>query len=185
MISTRQSRGFNLIELMIVVAVIAILTIAALPNLASWMQDSRTRSVGESLENGLRFAQGEAVRLNRITTFTLSSNGNWAVNYVKTTADGSSAPSNPLQAAYGNFGNVSISPTTALSFNSLGRVGTAGSFSATTGSTTFSAVTGDTTYQITNSNGKRKLNVVVSPGGKVRLCDPDRAFNPTTAPDGC
>ena len=118
---TQSSAGFSLVELMIVVLVIAILSVLALPGFAKWLQNSRTRSVSESTQNGLRFAQGEAARRSRLTTFTPSGTG-WTVTYTQNSGDSGSTT---LQsAAESNLGSVSISPTTAVSFNSFGRVGT-------------------------------------------------------------
>ena len=187
LMSARWAHGFNLIELMIVVAIVAILTVLALPNFATQLQNSNTRSAADSLENGIRFAQGEAVRLNRITTFTPSSTGSWTVTYTQITSAGDTG-SNILQAQPSTYSSsVSVSTTTPISFNGLGRAGTAGTFTATTGSTGFTPATAEpaVTYPITNSKAPRKLNVRVSPNGKIRMCDPDRTFNATTAPDGC
>ena len=159
---------------MIVVLVIAILSVLALPGFAKWLQNSRTRSVSESTQNGLRFAQGEAARRSRLTTFTPSGTG-WTVTYTQNSGDSGSAT--VQSAADSNLGSVSISPTTAVSFNSFGRVGTIAGGA-------FTQAVSDTTYQITNSKGDRRLNVVISPGGKVRMCDPDKTFSSGT-PDGC
>ena len=168
-----SSAGFSLIELMLVILVVAVLTILAVPNFSNWLQNSRTRSVAESRQNGLRFAQGEAARRNRFTTFTPSGTG-WSVAYTQNAGDSGSAT---LQtAADSTLGNVvAISPTSAVSFNSFGRAGTiaAGNFSEA-----------DKTYQITNTKGNRRLNVVISSGGKVRMCDPDKTYAADT-PDGC
>ena len=60
--------GFSLIEKMIVIMIIAILTVLALPNFSEWVANSRTRSVAESLQNGIRYAQAQAARLSSLTT---------------------------------------------------------------------------------------------------------------------
>ena len=187
--NARHVRGFNLIELMIVVAIVAILTVVALPSLSASLQNSNTRSAAESIENGIRFAQGEAVRLNRIATFTPAATGGWTVTYTQISPPDPTTPgSNVLQTQASVYSSsLSVSPTTAISFNGLGRAGAAGSFTTTSGSTGFTPATADpaVTYQITNSRAPRKLNVTVSPGGKIRMCDPDKSFDPTTTPDGC
>lgn len=187
----RQAKGFNLIELMVVVSIVAILTILAIPSFSQWIQNSRMRSVAESWENGLRFAQGEAARLNRVTTFTPSGTG-WTVSYTQTSGDPAtasgcaSAASNCLQQDAGAGGSTTtITPATTISFNSFGRVGTAGSFGSTTGNTSFTLAGANTTYLITSSLvGTRRLQIIVSPAGKIRTCDPDKALSATT-PDGC
>ncbi|MFT3789866.1 MAG: GspH/FimT family pseudopilin [Rudaea sp.] len=183
--SLPRSQGFSMVELMIVVTIIAVLTMLALPNFAEWLQNSRTRSVAESMQNGIRFAQGEAARLNRVTTFTPSATGGWTVTYVPT--DNDSIPTTLQTANDPNIANVTVAPTTAISFNSLGRAGTAGSYSSATGSTAFTLATADyaVTYLVTNSHAPRRLRVYVTPGGKVRQCDPDKTFDVAAAPDGC
>jgi type IV fimbrial biogenesis protein FimT len=191
----RNTRGFSLIEMMIVVAIIVILTVLALPNFASWIQNSNIRVVAESMQNGLRFAQGEAVRLNRITTFTPSGTG-WTVSYMQIKGADPGTGSSTLQTQpdlYSSSVLVSeAAPATAaaISFNGLGRVGSVGTFNATTGSTPFTLSTTDpaVTYQITNSSTSksRQWNVTVSTGGKIRMCDPNApTFNVNTSPDGC
>jgi type IV fimbrial biogenesis protein FimT len=162
------SRGFSLLELMIVIAIILILTLLAAPSFGDWMQNSRTRSVAESLQNGLRYAQGEAARLSRLTTLTLSSNTGWIVTYAKNATGDTLA--NPLQtqddSGLDNVKTTAVPATgSAIQFTSFGRA------------------TSDVTYQV-RGQGSRKLNVVVSQAGKVRMCDPDKTFSNTT-PDGC
>lgn len=187
--NAHHARGFNLVELMIVAAIIAILTVVALPNFSSMLQNSNTRSAAESIENGIRFAQGEAVRLNRITTFTPTSAGGWTVTYTQMgTADPTAPGSNVLQTQPNVYSSsVLVSTITPISFNGLGRAGTAGSFTAASGTTGFTPAAADpaVTYPIINSRSPRKLNVTVSAGGKIRMCDPDRAYDVNTNPDGC
>ena len=185
--SVRRARGFNLIELMIVVAIIAILTVVALPGFSGMLQNSNTRSAADSIENGIRFAQAEAVRLGRIVTFTPTSTGGWTVTYTQIT--GADSGSNILQTQPSTYSSsVSLPTTTAISFNGLGRVGIGTStFSNATGTTRFTPATTDPAviYQINNSRGSRKLSVWVSPSGKIRMCDPDRTYDVNNAPDGC
>lgn len=188
---SRQARGFSLLELMVVVAIIAILTVLAMPSMSQWLQNSRTRSVAESWQNGLRFAQGEAARLNRVTTFTPGGTG-WTVSYTQVSGDPATASScasaapGCLQQDAGAGGNTTtVTPATAISFNSFGRAGTAGAFTAATGNSAFTLAPGDTTYLFTSSaSGTRRLRVIVSPAGKVRMCDPDKTLSADT-PDGC
>jgi type IV fimbrial biogenesis protein FimT len=173
------NRGFSLIELMTVVAIVAVLTILALPNFSDWLQNSRTRSVAESLQNGIRFAQGEAARLSRLTTITVNTTAaTWAVTYTQTTADTTSAtaPANPLQSSpSANLDGVAIAASNAvLQFNNLGRVS----------SPALGAVTA--TFTVSNSHGPRSLKVQVTQAGRVHMCDPDKgAYDPDNNPDGC
>ena len=82
----RPAKGFTLIELMVTVAVIAILAVVAIPNLRDFVHNNRLRAASNELVASLQAARMEAVRLNspalvcRSTdgTTCAGSNGNWA-----------------------------------------------------------------------------------------------------------
>ncbi len=177
-------RGFTLVELMVVVAVVAILVVVAAPNVSDWLQNARTRSIAESVQNGLRYAQTQAASLSRQTTF-VSTATSWTVDYIAlpSDADATAPPSHPLQTSpAGMFQGTVITlggaaPAT-LVFNSLGRAGT-------TAAGVFTGLGADATFDVTNPSGSRILRIVLTPGGKTRMCDRDKVFNLTTTPDGC
>jgi type IV fimbrial biogenesis protein FimT len=174
-----NATGFSLIELLIVIAVIMILTLLSIPNFADWLQNSRTRSVAESLQNGLRFAQAEAARLSRQTTFTTVT-PNWTVDFVPVPAAGDPTLTTLRTSPIGNLDNVTIALTpagTVIGFNSFGRA-----FSVASG--VFTPLAADASFLVANSNGSRTLKVLISPSGKVHMCDPAKTFAADT-PDGC
>jgi type IV fimbrial biogenesis protein FimT len=41
-----------------------------------------------------------------------------------------------------------------------------------------------TSYDVTRAGAERRLRIVVALGGRVRMCDPDKALSATN-PDGC
>ncbi len=94
MLKSRQAlllaRGFSLVELVIVLLLIAILLKMAVPSLYGWMIGAQVRTVAESLQNGLRLAQSEAVRRNHQVIFVLT-NATPAQN---------AAPANPASNWY-------------------------------------------------------------------------------------
>lgn len=61
---TRKQQGFTLTELLIVMAIAAIMAMIALPNMSQWIASRRIASHAERVANLLRFSRGEAVRLN-------------------------------------------------------------------------------------------------------------------------
>ena len=165
---------------MVAITVFGLIAAYAIPSFSSWIQDSKTRTITESLQNGIRLAQTEAVNKGRQVAFFVTNvqpsaaaaatttGSNWGVRVVvPTQAD----TDGYLQGAVlnGEGGSVLVTAEVAeIRFNSIGRLANSAS---------------QVSYDITNSKGTRPLRVVVSSAGSVRMCDPAKSI--ATAADGC
>lgn len=194
----RAVRGFTLIELMVTVVLLGIMMALAFPAMNEWMRNSRIRTVADTLQNGLRLAQTEAVRRSRQTVFSLTAdtnpadgltavnNGaNWSVNFVPLLTDEDDDPafSTFIEGGglTGSMPDVQITGPATLCFNSMGRVVE----NATPGTgVACNAAAGTYNITIPNVDRPRALRVLVGLGGQVRLCDPAKTLS-NTNPDGC
>lgn len=199
-----RSRGFTLVELIVTIAVFALLLFAALPSLGTWTDNTRIRNVASSLLDGLQLARAEAIRRNQNVSFWLvnidnpavlsndctlsNTSGSWVVSVnspITHCADAPSIDSSPMLVtgrAVGDAGGR-VSVTAVL----------AGSTTAAT-SVTFNGFgrlvnTADAIGQIditgpTSGTDYRNLRLLVSPAGQVRMCDPDSGIA-TTDPRRC
>ncbi|MDP9914700.1 type IV fimbrial biogenesis protein FimT [Variovorax boronicumulans] len=199
-----RSRGFTLVELVVTIAVFALLLFAALPSLGTWTDNTRIRNVASSLLDGLQLARAEAIRRNQNVSFWLvnidnpavlsndctlsNTSGSWVVSVnspITHCADAPSIDSSPMLVtgrAVGDAGGR-VSVTAVL----------AGSTTAAT-SVTFNGFgrlvnTADAIGQIditgpTSGTDYRNLRLLVSPAGQVRMCDPDSGIA-TTDPRRC
>lgn len=66
-----KQRGFTLIELVVTMAVLALLALAATPSITDWLRNARLRNMTESVQTGIQQARNEAVRRNRQVSFWL------------------------------------------------------------------------------------------------------------------
>lgn len=87
----RTERGVTLVELMIGLAVLALLMMSGAPAFSDWIRNTRIRSATESILSGIQYARSEAVRRNTAVRFQLtdtldnacklsSAGRNWVVN---------------------------------------------------------------------------------------------------------
>lgn len=66
---TGNKRGFTLVEVMIVLAVIGIMAAIAVPNFMNWLPNMHTRAEARDLFSALQKAKMEAVRTNTTVNF--------------------------------------------------------------------------------------------------------------------
>ncbi len=68
-----RERGFNLVEMLIVLAIAGIVLAVAVPNLQDMIVSARTRGVAESIQSGLLLARSESIKRNAMMRFQLVS----------------------------------------------------------------------------------------------------------------
>jgi len=198
-----RAKGFTLIEMIVVVAIMALLAALATPSMLGWVRNNKIRTVSDSLQNALRQAQTEATRRNRqvvfsltdnspaTTTYTAKANGsNWAISTVVPADSDATATFVEAGILLNVSSNVAITgPKTssntasALCFSSIGRLVKNDTPGPTGAKCTAEAVQYDIAMSDTKT-GDRPLRVTVAVGGQVRMCDPARTLS-ATQPDGC
>lgn len=77
MVTRTPAPGFTIIELMIVLAIVAVMAAAALPNMAQFLKDQRVKSASFDVFSSLVLARSEAITRNTSVTVT-PTGGNWA-----------------------------------------------------------------------------------------------------------
>lgn len=182
-------QGVTLVELMIGIAIVALLMMAGVPTYQQWLQNTQLRTAAESVQNALQLARATAVRDNTFTQFTFSGAGNvtgWTVladdpavagllfNVPVQARDGAEGSAQarigtsvPINTAYGT--PLAANSAGAIVFNPLGRVSPG-------------AITRIDVLHASASTARR-LVITVSPGGQIRMCDP--ALSPSVSPQAC
>lgn len=195
--------GFTLIELMVTIALLALLMFLAVPAFGAWISDARVRNVAEGLQTALRQAQATAIARNRTTVFALTgaspalnavpanNASNWYTQILPLSGsdESSSTATNYVQGSnVATQNGVSISGPALVCFSALGKQL---SLSASaTGLSTACTAPGDDTgapttgYTLSRTNAQRKLKVLVYLGGRVLMCDSAKTLS-NDNPDGC
>ena len=191
----KPARGFTLVEMMIGLALLAILITMAAPSFSLWIRNMGIRATAESLLSGLQLARAEALKRNAATRFqlmstldggcTLSANGpHWVVSHDDAVGLCGAAPSDTdeprivrrYDASQAGGRQTRISAGQSLfTFNGLGRLTSPSANILVSGSEGQGACASE-------GGGARCLRIEVSAGGDVRLCDPAL---PNTDPQGC
>ncbi len=178
--------GLTLVELLVAMALMVMLLFLAAPNFTTWINNTRVRTVAEVLQNGVRFAQAEAIRRNRSVVFYLTNaepslaaaavaNGtNWGARTLALfPAD---IPAFVKGGALSDVAaGVTINGPAAVCFNSAGQQVTV----VAEGCAAAAA-----TYDVARPQADRSMRIVVSLGGRVRMCDPNKVLS-ATVPEGC
>ena len=183
-------RGVTLIELMIGLAIVALVLFVAVPSFGIFLQNSQIRNAAGSVLDGLQLARNEAIRRNSPVRFQFVSNLTsgctlsttslaWVVSQADPTGACDAAPSDdpvsgqPLivqsRSATEGTSNARLTITggSTVVFTGLGRVLGAGITQVDVTNTSGACQYVDPT------NGKmRCMRILVSTGGQARMCDP-------------
>ncbi|MCL2298010.1 MAG: GspH/FimT family pseudopilin [Proteobacteria bacterium] len=179
----RYSEGLTLVELMTVLAVLALSLLLAAPSIGQYLEDRKVRNVAESLFYGMQKARWQAVQTNIQTRFVWSGAG-WTVSQLDMATLTPITP--PLETfdwgvgGNNNWSSVSVAAVSggatlasaAVTFDGMGRVVFPES----------PAIPPPNRFDVSGRSGSRAFRVVVDGGGGVRVCDPQL---PSSDPKGC
>lgn len=190
--------GFNLIEMIIVLSILGILMAVGVPSFTGYLNNLKVRSTAEALLNGLQVARGAALRTNSNVEFVLTDDDPSGPGFDSVTASTTgrnwlvrrSDLSEFIEGRLGVEGTgrssgadnpiVLASTDEVITFRPLG--------TTTLGAAAVVQITNPSAGNCVAAAGPvRCLNVVVSPGGQSRLCDPSVSAAATAAGDtrGC
>ncbi|WP_374607448.1 Tfp pilus assembly protein FimT/FimU [Thermomonas sp.] len=104
----QNSKGFTLVELMVVIAVVAILAVVAMPSYRELLDNYRVRKAGEDVVSLVSNARSGAVKLHRQVNVSFTTGASWCAG--AKSADAPSAGAQAIAADPCNCGD----PTTCL-----------------------------------------------------------------------
>lgn len=168
--TSSYKQGFTLVELLITVAVFAVLILLALPSFNQWIVNTKIRTTTESVLAGFQLARTEAIRLNRGVRVTLNPDTSWSVAEI---LSGTVIQTRPANEGTDSNTTMTVTPGTAttVDFNGLGRV---------TNLTPITQVDLDSTA--IPAARTKELRITINNGGAARACDPS---HPASDPRGC
>jgi len=151
--------GVSLIELMVALAVLAILVSLAAPNFSTIVANNRVRTGVDGILAGLQLARTEAIRRNTNVSFTLNTDTGWTVAVVSPAA---TIQTRPASEGGPNLQVTTLNSQTALTFTSTGTV---------SGYNPNSNLTKITVAPPAGVDGADSLQIDIFAGGQPRMCN--------------
>lgn len=185
MLPKQRQQGFNLIELMIGIAIFATLMMLAIPTFTVFLANQKIKNAAETTIAGINIARAEAVRRNATVRFQFVSNltsgcalSATSLAWVASISDPTGACDAPpgggniIQAKSASDGTDNIAMTvtggSTLTFNGLGRVSGAGITQVM-----FTSPTIGVCEHVDATNGTmRCMQITISTSGSAKICDP-------------
>jgi type IV fimbrial biogenesis protein FimT len=161
-----NQRGFTFLELVVAMAIIAILVVTLTPSILTTMRNSQIRAVASAWRDGLAQARIEAIRLNTEVTFQPTADfSGW--NLTQAGATGT-----PL-ATYQNSTNETTNIVTSLKANTSVTYDGTGRMVPLNGQ--FISVFSPAKGTCLAAGGNIRCLTVEATAGYVRTCDPSAA----------
>ena len=196
--SPRGERGLTMIELIIGIAIMALVLALGMPSISQWLSNSQIRTAAEGVLAGLQLARGEAVRRNTNVRFqlvsdltsacTVSTSGtHWIVSLAAPAGKCNIAPSDTTAPQTIQIRDGTETPKAALAATGAALVTFTGS-GRPSGNTYMTQVditnpTGGVCEHVTAGSPMRCLRIIITSGGRIKMCDPK--VSDTTDPRYC
>ena len=178
----RHDHGFTLVEMMVVIAVLAILIRVAMPSFTQMLRNYQIRNAAGAILNGVQRARAEAIARNASVRFCMGdvTKSTWDVD-LQTVACSTTISATALDSRVYTDGSKDVtmvvkSGTTTVSsgavgitYNNLGQM-----ITNSGGLGTFDYIEFDAPAL---SGSSQKRRVLVGVGGNVRSCDPAIAYS--------
>ncbi len=167
--TSTPSRGFTIIESLVVIAIVGLLLVLGLPMMGEWLANSRIRTATESMLAGLQLARAEAVRRNAQVEFVLDAPP--AAGWTVLTA----VAGEVLDSKAANEGTSDVTLTvlpngaTRVTFDGLGRRVAVNSDDTAP----IDSVALDLPESVLPAAQSRDLRLQVGLSGQIVMCDPN------------
>jgi type IV fimbrial biogenesis protein FimT len=183
--------AFTLVEVLIAIAVVALLLMLGAPSAATWMQNLQLRNGADSVVSGLKQARYEAIKRNTLVAFELTDPDSTAwhiclydiasaactgADLMTGAAEGSQNARVGVELNFTDYATPIAAGDTVpalVAFDSLGRVAPASPANIARVDVRNPSMT----------SGERRLSIRVDVNGQVRLCDPSLSI--AANPQGC
>lgn len=190
-----SARGFTLVELMVALAIVALLLMFVAPSSAIWIQNTRLRSSAEAVTSCMQTARLEAIKRNTYVSCQLidPNSSAWLVclydpvNNVCQSAQPNLAQRDKSEdAGITTFGVDFTNSNTAIALSSGNNMPAQSTFDyfgrlASTAPNNVMRI--DVRNTQLSANDERRLVVTITLGGQIHVCDPK--LSKATNPQGC
>ena len=194
-------RGFTLIEMMIALAIVAMVLFVAVPAFTIFLQNQQIKNAAQTVMTGLGSARAESIRRNATVRFqfvsdltagcVLATNSlAWVVSLADPDSACDAVPGattapqivEKRSATEGTRNVTVVADASTATFTGLGRLTGAGITQID-----FSNATGTCEHVDLVNGTMRCLRVMISAGGEARMCDPKVAVPvpPAIEPRAC
>ncbi len=182
-----KSRGFSLVEAMLVVAIIGVLVAMAVPSYHDMIERNRLKQAIETLKSDLQWMRTETIKKSCSLRASFTNSGAWSYQIFIPPAD-AGTPCAIQQYYHGCTAAVTAAATTNCNIKTVTSaefpgttMGAVAFFSSPTTEVEFDFRRGEAKRSNNNfSNGRVELSssnysvkVVVAPVGRVRICNID------------